>query len=423
MRSEMRSAHFWSSRLFFVALALSVFGIAPLDCPVRGADQVGDQKTIEQLKKENEELKQKVEGYKSLQEDLMAEQVFEKAQRRIMVYLTLGGIIVVLSGVIGFKSLINHAKSVAQSKIDTISEDQIREALRQEGEHQISVLVNEKRSEFTEIAQQQIEKIGRELADLAKQQVERIKAADQPIGQTEQVELHATTATIIDYSDQMLSVRDTGPEGSTVGFAVAAVLEYQIHKTSAEKVRISPRYIYYYARQVAGMTSFDSGAMIRDAIKVVKEKGAVAEEVWPYKAGEFAAKPPRGIAKAEHYRASKAQRLRNLDQLKAALQKIGPVVGGITMYQSSYDEEVTKTGKIPLPGPKEQVLGGKSLCFVGFDDSQQLLKFQNDWGKTWGVNGYGYLPYEYADKFLDDCWAITMKPPDKPSATADTTDS
>lgn len=377
-----------------------------LDGSVYGQDKAPDQEKIEQLKRENEELKKKVQDYQALQEDLMAERVFQKAQARLTVYLTLGGFVIVLSGVVGIKSLIDYVKKVAQTKIDTVSQDEVKAALQAEGERQITDLVASQKEEFDALVKQQLARTGQDMADLAKQQLERIKAADQPIGQTRDVEPRAATVSIIDYSDQMLPIRNSGAEGSAVGFALAAALEYQIQKTLGEKVRISPRYIYYYARLTTGMTNVDSGAIIRDAIKVLLRKGAVAEEVWPYKAGEFAEKPPKGSTQAVHYRVTKAEPLRSLDEMKEALEKFGPVAGGVTIYESIFSDAATETGKLPLPSPKDQTLGATALCFVGFDDNQQLLKFRNQWGVEWGDHGHGYLPYEYAEKFIDDTWAL-----------------
>jgi hypothetical protein len=43
-------------------------------------------------------------------------------------------------------------------------------------------------------------------------------------------------------------------------------------------------------------------------------------------------------------------------------------------------------------------------CAVGYDDNKKLVKFKNSWGKGWGDNGYGYIPYSYINDFLWDAW-------------------
>ena len=207
----------------------------------------------------------------------------------------------------------------------------------------------------------------------------------------------------------MPQVRDSGCEGSCVGFAVAAALEDQIRKVRARGVTISPRYIYYYAREQGGFpTDCDTGAHLKDAVAILLQRGAVAERVWPYKAGEFGAKPPEAVERAVHYKISQAQRIHSIDELKAALQEARSVVGGLCLFPSAYTEEVSRTGRIPMPEPDECLRSAAAVCFVGFADTERLLKFRPPWGRRWGDHGYGYISYDYAQRFLSDAWAIAI---------------
>jgi C1A family cysteine protease len=143
---------------------------------------------------------------------------------------------------------------------------------------------------------------------------------------------------------------------------------------------------------------------------VLRQVGAVAEDVWPYRPGEFRNRPPEAVEKAEHYKITQSQIVRNSTEMKAALQRFGPVPGGFTAYESSQSKATEKNGVIPMPKAKEGVVGGHAVCFVGFDDNKKLFKFKNQWGEDWGDKGYGYLSYEYVDKLLADAWAISMEP-------------
>lgn len=173
----------------------------------------------------------------------------------------------------------------------------------------------------------------------------------------------------------MQSVRTQGREGSSVGFATAAALEYQILKTG-KTVTISPRHIYYYARIKGGFpVQMDSGARLRDAVEVLMNRGAVAEKDWPYKAGEFANEPPKNIDQVKHFKITESQVVRSVDDLKAALVKFGPVVGGFTFFGSL--ALAGKTGLIQMPTAQDPVRGAHAVCFVGFDDNERLIKFRN----------------------------------------------
>ena len=233
--------------------------------------------------------------------------------------------------------------------------------------------------------------------------------ANKPIAASAQFEKTVLeTEKTLDYTGWMNPVRDSGNEGSCVGFSVADALEYQILKTLDQRVVISPRFIYYYARLKGGFsTDEDTGANISDAVSTLSEIGAVAESDWPYVDGEFSTKPPAHLAQAVHYKISKKQSLANSADIKAALIRFGPVVGGIPLYSSA--NTVDKSGRIPMPGPEDTLMGYTSVSFVGFDDDQGLLKFKNHWKTDWGDNGYGYVSYEFADQFLKDGWAISME--------------
>ncbi|MFI5340529.1 MAG: C1 family peptidase [Candidatus Methylomirabilales bacterium] len=214
------------------------------------------------------------------------------------------------------------------------------------------------------------------------------------------------TKPALDYSSEIKRVRDSGPEGSVVGLALATALEFQIAKATHQDHQISARYIYYAARQASGTTEFDSGAVIADAIRVLSKKGAVEDDIWPYVAGQYAAKPPAAVENAKRFRITDAKAVSGLDAVKSALIQNGPVVAGITMYQSAMTPATSKTGVIPLPASKEQIVGGHAIVIVGYDDKQKRLKFVNSWGSSWGEHGFGYLPYEYAEKYMSEAWTF-----------------
>jgi hypothetical protein len=213
----------------------------------------------------------------------------------------------------------------------------------------------------------------------------------------------------LDYSSEIKFVRDSGPEGSVVGLALATALEFQIAKATKKQQRISARYIYYAARKAAGFDlESDNGAYIKDGIAVLSSEGAVAEALWPYRPGKFAEKPPAAVETAQRFRITDARLVTTVDDLKRALKQNGPVVAGITLFTGSTADEVSKTGVIPIPNKKEHVVGGHAIVIVGYDDQARRVKFVNSWGKQWGERGFGFLPYEYVEKYMDDAWTFTM---------------
>jgi len=362
-----------------------------------GTSDPNSEEDIAVLQKQNQELRQQLEGYKSLDEERLAWKVFNKAKQHLTVYLAAGSFAFAAIGVIGIKSFIGYLKKLLEKKVAEIDVEkigkEIKDALLKEGKQQIDSLADE---------------VQEKLLVFAEQQQSRLLLTTEPIGPQEMAEKRSNFDNVLDYTEQMQPVRTQGREGSSVGFATAAALEYQIQKTSGKTVSISPRHIYYYARSKGAFpVRMDSGARLRDAVEVLMSRGAVAEEAWPYKAGEFANEPPDDIDKAKHFKIAESQVVRSVEDLKAALVKFGPVFGGFTIFGSL--AHPGKNGRIQMPTAQDPVRGAHAVCFVGFDDNKRLIKFRNQWGQEWGDNGYGYLTYEYCAKFLTDVHAISMR--------------
>lgn len=236
----------------------------------------------------------------------------------------------------------------------------------------------------------------------------RVSALTQVLASATGVDLTAQLPAAVDYSSQIV-IRDSGSEGSVVGQALATALEFQIEKALHEPTPISARYIYYAARMAGGIdVNTDSGAQIKDGIEALKSEGAVKASVWPYQPGKFAEKPPPDLKDAKRFRISDAKQLNGLIDVKLALVNIGPVVLGIPVYERMLSVETSKSGIIPLPSKNEKIIGGHAIVIVGYDDAKKLVKFANSWGKSWGDQGFGYLPYDYVEKYMSDAWTFKL---------------
>ncbi|WP_446897820.1 C1 family peptidase [Clostridium sp. LBM24168] len=153
----------------------------------------------------------------------------------------------------------------------------------------------------------------------------------------------------------------------------------------------------------------DSGAYIRDGMKVLKQLEASFETDYPYNVSKFTDEPtPRSILDGGSYTIEEYRRVRDLDTLKIALAEKLPVVTGIKVYSSFESDDVANTGIVLMPDiTKEQLLGGHAVLSVGYDDNKNQVIMRNSWGENWGDKGYFYLDYQYftdSNNYVTDMW-------------------
>ena len=216
-----------------------------------------------------------------------------------------------------------------------------------------------------------------------------------------------------DLRAQCPPVYDQGQLGSCTANAIGGAIEFDQMKERLPQVFIPSRlFIYYNERAMEGTVRSDSGAMIRDGVKSVAKQGVCPEPLWPYVLSKFAARPPQACytEAARHTAVSYQRLIQSLSQMKGCLASGYPFVFGFTVYESFESSTVARTGHAPMPGSREQVLGGHAVLAVGYDDSQQWFICRNSWGDKWGLRGYFTIPYTYLtdSDLASDIWTIRV---------------
>jgi C1A family cysteine protease len=212
---------------------------------------------------------------------------------------------------------------------------------------------------------------------------------------------------LVDMISNCPSVYNQGNLGSCTGNAIGGAFQFEQMKQNKPNWIPSRLFIYYNEREMEGTINEDAGAMIRDGIKSLVDKGVCPETMWAYKECKFKQKPPQECYdEALNNQVKEYLRLspHTLYEVKHCLSDGYPVIFGFMIYESMMTDDVSRTGIVPVPNPNEQPIGGHAVMAVGYDDSKECLIVRNSWGAEWGNGGYFYLPY----------WFVTT-----PNASAD----
>jgi C1A family cysteine protease len=234
----------------------------------------------------------------------------------------------------------------------------------------------------------------------------------------------------VDLREWCSPVEDQGRIGSCTAHAGVGIIEYYEKKSFGRHIDASRLFLYKVTRNLMKMKG-DIGGYLRTTMGAMVLFGVPPEDYWPYNDDEkeFDKEPPAFCyAFAQNYQTMKYFRHDPpkegagsiLKKVKTYLAIGHPAMFGFTVYNSV--EQAEKTGRIPFPSPKERIEGGHAVAAIGYNDKMKIknkyggiestgaLLIRNSWGKSWGEDGYGWLPYEYVLKGLaEDFWSILKK--------------
>lgn len=215
----------------------------------------------------------------------------------------------------------------------------------------------------------------------------------------------------MDLSAYFGNVKDQGQLGSCTAFPIAAVYEFAAIQNK-NKVDVSELFVYYNSRVLRGNVHEDTGVSLLDAVNSVKEHGACFSETYPYEIENFKNEPnENSFIEAKHQVVEKAYRVAIKEKdFKQAIAKGHPVIFGLKLFESFYPKD--KSGLITYPTAKEashKNHGHHAMLLVGYNDDEKLFKVRNSWGKTFGNEGYCFIPYDYVTNasFCTEAFVIT----------------
>lgn len=199
--------------------------------------------------------------------------------------------------------------------------------------------------------------------------------------------------------------------GSCVGQAVVGAYELLLNKADRIKfLDLSRLFVYYNARLLDDAVEEDVGAYVRDGIKAATKYGICSEQVWPYLVQRFADAPSiQSYEDAQRRLIKKYYRIDNIKDIVNALNADCPVVTSFNVYDSFDDLEYSGNHILPMPRASENLIGGHAVTFVGYDLSKKLFLARNSFGEDWGMDGYFWVPFDYAEKDFMDNWTFDIE--------------
>ena len=188
-------------------------------------------------------------------------------------------------------------------------------------------------------------------------------------------------------------------------------------------------FYYYNERALEDSIKEDSGASVRDGIKLLASKGVPLEKHWPYISENFAKAPTKQVVvEAMQTRPTTYMRLETRWDFKQCLAKGHGFTIGITCYESIDSEQLTNTGIMLIPKETERTVGGHAITVIGYDDDfwnnkvfkaskytqeecpNHMYEVLNSWGLSWADNGCFWIPQEYIENpdLSNDAWTIRI---------------
>ena len=208
-------------------------------------------------------------------------------------------------------------------------------------------------------------------------------------------------------------IYDQGKCGSCTANAIAAVFDYELKKRKAKNyIEPSRHFIYFNQRIIESNVDLDTGASIRDGLKVLMHIGTCAEKDCPYDPQRFFIYPTSSAyLNAQQYNGIKYRKVSQDDSIFAALILGYPIICGLSIYESFEDPNgVIKTGVMTLPRDDENLLGGHVMVICGYSKVGSEIRFllRNSMGKKWGEDGYCWVSSKYImDPYLcNDLWTM-----------------
>ncbi|WP_273225665.1 C1 family peptidase [Geosporobacter ferrireducens] len=207
-------------------------------------------------------------------------------------------------------------------------------------------------------------------------------------------------------------IENQGDKGTCAAFAGTAVKEEQEKKNHPGKnYKFSKAQLYSQAKKVDGIPK-TPGTYLKTILDILHKKGVCKESTFPYHLLTSDTNvlniPESTWEEAKQFLIAAYARVYTVQEMKQALVEQGSLLCGLLVTESF--KYCGADGTIPMP--EGYLLGGHGVKVDGFSDKMErkikgvyekgFFRLHNSWDKTWGDNGYGWLPYRFITYRLQD---------------------
>lgn len=206
--------------------------------------------------------------------------------------------------------------------------------------------------------------------------------------------------------------------GTCSVFAVTGLLEFEFARATGKFVPLSVEYLNWASNKITGEAI--DGSYFSDAVAAIKKYGMCSNELFPYYTRNYSKNvEPSATALREARKRRNVTFLcikdwnpktgmsdQQIEEVKSQIMKEHPVAVGFRWPKKDEKYRRTENGIMTVP-PEEGVFDGHSVIIVGFKDDLNVsgggyFIFKNSHGEDYGEKGYGKMPYEYLEKYVND---------------------